>query len=153
MGRPGIVIGVRRADDCLQPVEPAPLAGREVGGQATARTGSGSSRGTPRTPNELAQHRMLIYNLSNQPHPLRFTRDGIATELPVHGVLEANDGRIIHNVVAGRLVRVLTEWELQRLTINIAYPTRSHLPAKVRCFVDFLVEQFAANDFERRWTA
>jgi DNA-binding transcriptional LysR family regulator len=50
-------------------------------------------------------------------------------------------------------VPVLTEWELQRLTINIAYPTRRHLPAKVRCFVDFLVEKFAQMDFERRWTA
>ena len=57
------------------------------------------------------------------------------------------------NVIAGRLVPVLQEWELQRLTINIAYPTRRHLPAKVRCFVDFLVEQFEKQDFERRWTA
>jgi DNA-binding transcriptional LysR family regulator len=61
---------------------------------------------------------------------------------------------IIHDdVIAGRLVPLLTEWELQRLTINIAYPTRRHLPAKVRCFVDFLVEKFAEMDFERRWTA
>ena len=61
---------------------------------------------------------------------------------------------IIHDdVIAGRLVPLLTEWELQRLTINIAYPTRRHLPAKVRCFVDFLVEKFAQMDFERRWTA
>ena len=61
---------------------------------------------------------------------------------------------IIHDdVVAGRLVPVLQAWELERLTINIAYPTRRHLPAKVRCFVDFLVEQFAVHDFERRWTA
>ena len=61
---------------------------------------------------------------------------------------------IIHeDVVAGRLVPVLTEWGLQRVTINIAYPTRRHLPAKVRCFVDFLVEQFVVNDFERRSTA
>ena len=98
--------------------------------------------------------------------------DGTVTQLPVHGVLEANDGQVIRaaairhlgillqpmyiiddDVVAGRLVPVLAEWELQRLTINVAYPTRRHLPAKVRCFVDFLVEQFAANDFERRWTA
>jgi len=48
---------------------------------------------------------------------------------------------------------LLREWELQRLTISIAYPTRRHLPAKVRCLVDYLVEQFAAIDFERRWTA
>jgi DNA-binding transcriptional LysR family regulator len=129
--------------------------------------------GTPRTPEELAKHRLLIYNLANHPNELRLTgRDGSVTSLAVHGVLEANDGQVVRaaalkhlgilmqpmyiiheDVIAGRLVPLLTEWELQRLTINIAYPTRRHLPAKVRCFVDFLVEQFAANDFERRWMA
>jgi DNA-binding transcriptional LysR family regulator len=128
--------------------------------------------GTPRTPDELKHHRLLIYNLANHPNELRFTRDGAETALAVHGVLEANDGQIVRaaalkhlgilmqpmyiihdDVVAGRLVPLLREWELQRLTINIAYPTRRHLPAKVRCFVDFLVEQFAVQDFERRWTA
>jgi len=128
--------------------------------------------GTPRTPDELVSHRLLIYNLANHPNELRFTRDGIESALEVQGVLEANDGQIVRaaalkhlgilmqpmyiihdDVIAGRLVPLLREWELQRLTINIAYPTRRHLPAKVRCFVDFLVEQFAAQDFERRWTA
>jgi DNA-binding transcriptional LysR family regulator len=128
--------------------------------------------GTPRTPDELVKHRLLIYNLANHPNELRFTRDGGETALPVQGVLEANDGQIVRaaalkhlgilmqpmyiiheDVVAGRLVPLLREWELQRLTINIAYPTRRHLPAKVRCFVDFLVEKFAEMDFERRWTA
>ena len=127
--------------------------------------------GTPQSPDELAQHRLLIYNLANHPEQLRFTRDGVDSVIAVQGLLEANDGQIIRaaalkhlgillqpmyiiheDVVAGRLVPVLREWELPRLTINIAYPTRRHLPAKVRCFVDFLVEQFAANDFERRWT-
>jgi DNA-binding transcriptional LysR family regulator len=128
--------------------------------------------GTPRTPDELAAHRMLIYNLAHTPGQLRFTRHAAVTVVAVQPFLEANDGQvlraaalrhlgilvqpmyIIHDdVVAGRLVPVLTDWELARLTINIAYPTRRHLPAKVRCFVDFLVEQFAANDFERRWTS
>jgi len=129
--------------------------------------------GTPRTPDELKKHRLLIYNLANHPNEMRFTaRDGAETSLQVHGVLEANDGQIVRvaalkhlgilmqpmyiihdDVVAGRLVLLLTEWELQRLTINIAYPTRRHLPAKVRCFVDFLVEKFEELDFERRWTA
>lgn len=129
--------------------------------------------GTPRVPDELKKHRLLIYNLANHPNEMRFTsRDGAETSLQVHGVLEANDGQIVRaaalkhlgillqpmyiihdDVIAGRLVPLLTEWELQRLTINIAYPTRRHLPAKVRCFVDFLVEKFAEMDFERRWTA
>ncbi len=127
--------------------------------------------GAPRTPDELGGHRVLIYNLAHTPGQLRFTRNGAVTVVPVAGFVEANDGMvlraaavrhlgilvlpmyIIHeDVVAGRLVPVLTEWELPRLTINVAYPTRRHLPAKVRCFVDFLVEQFAALDYERRWT-
>jgi DNA-binding transcriptional LysR family regulator len=128
--------------------------------------------GMPRTPDELPPHRLLIYNLAHQPHQLRFTRNSAVTSLPVQGLLESNDPQVIRaaalkhlgvlvlpmyiiheDVVAGRLVPVLREWELPRLTINIAYPTRRHLPAKVRCFVDFLVQHFAAMDYERRWTA
>lgn len=128
--------------------------------------------GAPRTPDELANHRLLIYNLAHHPEQLRFTRNGAVTSVPVQGLLESNDGQVLRaaalkhlgvlvqpmyivheDVVAGRLVPVLQEWELPRLTINVAYPTRRHLPAKVRCFVDFLVEQFAALDYERRWTA
>lgn len=129
-------------------------------------------RGTPRTPDELAQHDLLIYNLANQPHQLRFARNGAVTSLTVQGLLEANDGQVIRaaalkhlglliqplyiihvDIVGGRLVPVLQDWELSRLVMNIAYPTRRHLPAKVRCFVDFLVEQFEDRGFERKWTA
>jgi DNA-binding transcriptional LysR family regulator len=128
--------------------------------------------GTPRTPDELAGHRLLIYNLANQPHLLRFTRNGAVTSVPIQGILEANDGQVVRaaalkhhgillqplyiideDIVGGRLVPVLQEWELPSLVMNVAYPTRRHLPAKVRCFVDFLVEQFATHDYERRWTA
>jgi DNA-binding transcriptional LysR family regulator len=129
-------------------------------------------RGVPRRPDELAGHTLLVYNLANHPYELRFTRNGAVTSVPVTPALEANDGQVVRaaalrhmgilmqplyiihdDIVAGRLVPVLQEWELQRLTINIAYPTRRHLPAKVRCFIDFLVEQFAVQDFERRWTS
>lgn len=128
--------------------------------------------GAPQRPEDLTRHQLLVYNLANQPNLLRFTRDGAETAVPAHGLLEANDGQVIRaaalahhgiliqplyiihdDIVAGRLVPVLQAWELARLTINVAYPTRRHLPAKVRCFVDFLVEQFAAHDYERRWTA
>jgi len=128
--------------------------------------------GTPATPQELARHKLLIYTNAHNPDQLRFARDGHVLVLPVKGLLEANDGQVLRaaalrhlgilvqpmyivheDVVAGRLVPVLREWELPRLTVSIAYPTRRHLPAKVRCFVDFLVEEFAKNDYERRWTS
>lgn len=128
--------------------------------------------GTPRVPEDLARHRLLIYTLAHQPHQLRLVRQGVETTLAVQGLLEANDGQVIRaaalkhlgilvqptyivhdDIVGGRLVPLLTDWELPRLTMNIAYPTRRHLPAKVRCLVDFLVEQFADREFERKWTA
>ena len=128
--------------------------------------------GVPSTPEELKNHRLLVYNLANHPYEWRLVRGDVTASIPVRGVLEANDGQVVRaaahhhlgilmqptyiihdDLVAGRLVRVLESWELQRLTINIAYPTRRHLPAKVRCFVDFLVEQFARHDFQHCWIA
>ena len=128
--------------------------------------------GAPATPQELAKHKLLIYTNAHNPDQLRFTREGQVLVLPVQGLLEANDGQVLRaaalkhlgilvqpmyivheDVVAGRLVPVLREWELPRLTVNVAYQSKRHLPAKVRCFVDFLVEQFEKNDYERRWTA
>lgn len=128
--------------------------------------------GAPATPHDLAKHKLLIYTNAHNPDQLRFTHDSQVLVLPVKGLLEANDGQVLRaaalkhlgilvqpmyivheDVVAGRLVPVLREWELPRLTVNVAYQSRRHLPAKVRCFVDFLVEQFEKNDYERRWTA
>lgn len=45
-------------------------------------------------------------------------------------------------IEAGRLVVLLESFELTGLTVNAVYPHRRHLSAKVRVFVDFLVEWF-----------
>ena len=45
------------------------------------------------------------------------------------------------------------DWEPPRLNINLAYARRKHLSAKVRTFIDFMVEHFARMDYERKWTA
>lgn len=126
--------------------------------------------GTPTTLDDLARHKLLIYTYANHPDQLRFTRGDLSTILGVKGALEANDGQVLRaaalahfgilvqpryivhdDIVAGRLVPVLADWELPRLTINLAYQSRQHLPAKVRCFIDYLTEQFRAMDYERRW--
>jgi DNA-binding transcriptional LysR family regulator len=128
--------------------------------------------GTPRTLDDLAAHRLLIYTYSNQPDLLRFTKGGEEASVPVQGLLAANDGQVLRaaalahlgilvqpryivhdDIVAGRLVPVLDEWDLPRLTINLAYQSRQHLPAKVRCFIDFLVEHFECMEYERKWCA
>lgn len=126
--------------------------------------------GVPSTPEDLLHHRMLIYTYANRPEELRLTRGTRAQTVRIRPFLEANDGQILRNaaidglgvlvqpsyivhddVVAGRLVPVLVDYELPRLMMNIAYPSRRHLPAKVRVFIDFLVEDFRLKDYERRW--
>jgi DNA-binding transcriptional LysR family regulator len=130
--------------------------------------------GFPRRPDELAQHKLLVYQLANTPNELRFrhaSRDEQAS-VPIRGLLETNDGQIVRaaaldgmgiliqpsyiiydDIVAGRLVPVLEDWDLPQLTINLAYPSRKHLSAKVRAFIDFIAEHFARMDYERKWTS
>ena len=91
--------------------------------------------------------------------------------IQIKGLLETNDGQIVRaaaldgmgiliqpsyivydDIVAGRLVPVLEDWDLPHLTINLAYPSRKHLSAKVRAFIDFMAGHFAKMDYERKWT-
>jgi len=136
-----------------------------------ASPGYVAQHGTPKTLEDLARHKLLIYTFANNPNELRFTRDGKTQTITVKGLLEANDGQVLRaaaldglgilvqptyilydDIVAGRLVPVLDEWDLPRLTINLAYPSRKHLSAKVRTFIDFIAEHFTKMDYERKWT-
>lgn len=125
----------------------------------------------PRTLEDLQQHQLLVYTYANNPYELRFTRDGVMTAVQIKGLAESNDGQVLRaaaldglgililptyivydDMVAGRLVPVLDEWDLPRLTVNLAYPSRKHLSAKVRTFIDFMVEHFERMNYEQKWT-
>ncbi len=45
----------------------------------------------------------------------------------------------------GRLVRVLPDWHGGALQLYAAMPTRKHVPARTRAFIDFLVETYGGN--------
>lgn len=130
-----------------------------------------ADHGHPQRLEELPQHRFLLYTHANNPYKLRFTRAGVTQTIEVKGLLESNDGQILRaaaldgmgilvqpayivyeDVAAGRLAPVLDGWDLPRLTINLAYPSRKHLSAKVRTFIDFMVDHFARMDYEQKWT-
>lgn len=129
-------------------------------------------RGTPRSIDELAAHDLLIYTYSHNPDELAFRHGSERRVIKVKGLLEANDGQVLRaaaldglgilvqpkyilyeDIVAGRLVPVLDEWDLPRLRINIAFQSRRHMSAKVRTFIDFLVEHFERMDYQRKWTS
>ena len=66
------------------------------------------------------------------------------------GILVQTESLIYDDVETGRLVPILQEWDLPRLSIKIAYRTRKHLPAKVRVFIDFMVRNFQQLHYERK---
>ncbi len=130
------------------------------------------ANGAPRFPAELVKHKLLNYGLASNPRELSFQRGGESVVVKIKPLLESNDGQILRaaaldgmgilvqpkyivydDLQAGRLVPVLDDWDLPRLTINIAFQTRAHMPAKVRLFIDALVDRFHQNEYERRWTA
>jgi DNA-binding transcriptional LysR family regulator len=129
-----------------------------------------AANGVPRHPDDLGAHRMLIYNLAKDPTVLHLSRGNEQKDVALKSSMDSNEGQvivsaglaglgiliqplyIIHDeIVAGRLVPVLPDWALPALTINIAYQSRRHLPAKIRVFTDYLVERFDTLDLERKW--
>lgn len=52
---------------------------------------------------------------------------------------------VAHDLQEGRLQRILPDWHGGALQLYIAMPTRKHVPARTRAFVDFLVGVFGGN--------
>ena len=75
-----------------------------------------------------------------------------AAALDGMGILVQPTYILYDDIVAGRLVPVLDDWDLPRLTVNLAYPSRKHLSAKVRTFIDFMAGHFAKMNYEQKWT-
>lgn len=147
-------------------IGPQALVARRIGWTqfvCCASPGYLAQHGTPRTPAELAAHECLSYTLMPLPNTWRFeTAPGEHFELRVAARHRANSGRMLAalatagagivfepdfivapEVRSGALVRLLREYALPRFPISAVYPSRRHLSAKVRGFVDFLADRFA----------
>lgn len=125
--------------------------------------------GVPAMPAALVEHRYLGYSY-HDPYELTFERNGEAVFIPITPLLEANDGQIVRqaaldglgiaaqpiwvlydDLIAGRLVPLLLDWKLPAMSISLVYRRRKLLPAKTRVFLDFILEDFRQNEYEKRW--
>jgi DNA-binding transcriptional LysR family regulator len=141
------------------------LVGRPVGVTSMvccAAPGYLLRRGEPRRPDDLAGHECLTYQYASQRNTWVFrARDGSAQHIKVSGSVHANSGRFLAalaaegrgiayepdfivgpDVRAGRLMPILSAFQPLPSTIQLVYPSRRHLSAKVRVFADFLRERF-----------
>lgn len=63
------------------------------------------------------------------------------------GIALEPDFIVAPEIRAGRLLPILPGFTPPASDIHAAYPSRRHLSAKVRAFVDFLVRRFAGTPY------
>ena len=152
----GFDFGVRGADQV--PVDmialPLGLARRNVVvGSPTYL----KARGTPVTPQDLADHSCLRVRLPNGTiHRWPFEKEGRSLHIDVEGAMTLDEASLARTAVlasvgltlamesdvrddidAGRLVRVLEDWTPTLSPLSLYYPSRRNPTAAFRAFVDF----------------
>ncbi|MFC6633181.1 LysR family transcriptional regulator [Microbulbifer taiwanensis] len=115
--------------------------------------------GTPGHPQDLLQHDCVRYRYTGSGAVERwdFERRGHRSQVAVEGPLTSNDNELLlrtvldglgmgflledavrEHLAAGRLQSVLEDWCPASPGFYLYYPSRRHLPAKLRAFADFL---------------
>lgn len=131
-------------------------------------------RGTPQTIADLADHECMVHALKSPTNIWTFMDDSTGdlaptrgkTTVRVHGTIRANYGdplrhaallghgismhptyMVMQDIQAGRLVSVLPQFRPVGVDIYAVFPSRKNLPVRVRTFLDFLRQWFAAADW------
>jgi len=113
----------------------------------------------PRTPEELRRHNCVQFTLSGHADEWSFHKAGRSVSVPINGRYKVTSSLAVRDALragfgisltprlyvrddlaAGRLVALLEEWTPVETTLYAIYPSARHVQAKVRAFVDFLVE-------------
>lgn len=122
-----------------------------------------AKHGTPKSLADLAKHRCIVHRQNDDAYGVwRFLIDGRTEIVKVHGVLSSNDGDIVQGwaldgqgivirsewdvtryLESGRLRRILPEFTLPSADLYAYYPSKQNLPARLRAFIDFLVDELA----------
>jgi DNA-binding transcriptional LysR family regulator len=123
-----------------------------------------ASNGKPETPEDLAGHTCIIYTNFATPNVWQFTKEAQEYSVHVNGTVRSSSGDVNleaalnglgivalphwmlkQHFESGQLVPLLPEYKGMSVPINIIYPQNRYIPLKVRCFVDFLRENFHAS--------
>jgi DNA-binding transcriptional LysR family regulator len=128
--------------------------------------------GVPAVPQDLADHNCIVYTHANPDSLWRFKSPEGDIAVPVRGNLRLNDDEVIWQAVlgglgisllptftvgkdlqSGRLQAVLTEYTPTERNLFALYLPNRHLSAKVRVFIDFLLERYQSPPYwDRGWS-
>jgi DNA-binding transcriptional LysR family regulator len=124
------------------------------------------TEGVPRHPRDLSHHRCLHYGYFAGGLSWKLTGPGGEVTVAISPALCANNGEILREVAVqglgiallptfivgpdlalGRLRPVLAEYSPPEIAIHVIYPPSRHLSAKVRAFIDFLVDRLGNRPY------
>lgn len=155
----GFDAGIRLGENLAQDVVAVPLGGRQrIATFAAPQYLKG--RTAPRTPDDLKDHRCLNARLGDRIYRWGFSHKGRDFDIEVPGPLVTNDGEILlaaaragagiacafesqvqDDLAAGRLMPLLKPWWPTFPGFCLYYPSRAHMPRKLRAFIDFMQQK------------
>jgi DNA-binding transcriptional LysR family regulator len=50
-----------------------------------------------------------------------------------------------HHFQSGALINLFPDWSDERFPLYVYYPSRNHVPAKVRKFIDFIIDSLGKD--------
>jgi DNA-binding transcriptional LysR family regulator len=125
-------------------------------------------RGTPRIPEDLAEHNCLTVSSSSCTNRWRFTSGTGQHEIEVAGNLRSNSIEAIRaaalkgqgvcllpllsvaeDLKTGQLLRLLPDYVAVEAAINALYLGGRHLSSRVRTFLDFVAKRLRELDIDR----
>ncbi|MCD8504633.1 MAG: LysR family transcriptional regulator [Burkholderiaceae bacterium] len=129
------------------------------------------SCGKPKEPSDLVSHRILAYSLlsTGDTWTLSLKSDPTRQEaIDVRPVMRSNNGdtctqaaiagqgivlqpdfMVQRHIDRGELLELLPRWQAEEFGVYAVYPSRRHLPAKVRLMIDFLVANLAPQKADK----
>lgn len=118
------------------------------------------SQGKPDKPQDLTHHNCIVVGSLSRRGQWRFIGSTGEEVIAVSGRVKANNlilarqaaiaglgiaylpnYRVVEDIRAGRLVRILAEWSTEVREIYAVYPSERYLSPKVRAFLDFIIEK------------
>lgn len=120
-------------------------------------------RGVPHTPDDLLSHACINWRLQADGRAYRweFEKKGKRAEVAVEGPLVTNHSdigiaaalqglgiayafereRVDEHLDRGQLVQVLADWSITRPGLFLYHPSRRHVPAALRAFIDCMLDR------------
>jgi DNA-binding transcriptional LysR family regulator len=122
--------------------------------------------GTPKTPDDLKNHRLLLYNITGINTWKLTDKKGKQYTVSVNAKIIANNGDFLNNmaiaghgiissptfiswkaITAGKLIPVLTDYKPPQPNAYAVYPQTRYLSQRTRILIDFLVERFGDKPY------